>query len=203
MTVRPRQHSSPDKGADEGFLLAEPKSHRSRVRRRIAVVALVLFVIFAATTVRVFVWPSLPPLPKHADAIIELAGPGNRDATTMELVHAGKAPVVAQSTVPVEAGTDKCLPPVDGVEVLCFNPDPGTTRGEARYIGQMAAQRHWQSVIIVTTPDHALRAQLRISRCFPGTISVATSPLPWWDWFRQIPYQWAASGKALLFQTDC
>ena len=99
MTVRPRQHSSPDKGADEGFLLAEPKSHRSRVRRRIAVVALVLFVIFAATTVRVFVWPSLPPLPRHADAIIELAGPGDRDAVTMALAQQHLAPLVIQSTL--------------------------------------------------------------------------------------------------------
>jgi uncharacterized SAM-binding protein YcdF (DUF218 family) len=172
-------------------------------RRKLAVVVVLALVVFGVATVRLFVSPDLTPLPAHADAIIELAGPGNRDATTMELVRAGRAPVVAQSTVPAEAGTHKCLPPVDGVEVLCFTPDPGTTRGEARYIGEIAAQRHWQSVIIVTTPDHALRAQLRVSRCFPGTVSVATSPLPWWDWFRQIPYQWAASAKALVFQTGC
>jgi uncharacterized SAM-binding protein YcdF (DUF218 family) len=172
-------------------------------RRKLAVAAVLALVVFGVATVRLFVLPELTPLPARADAIVELAGPGNRDATTMALVHAGKAPVVAQSTVRVEAGTHRCLPRADGVEVLCFNPSPGTTRGEARYIGQMAAQRHWQSVIIVTTPDHALRAQLRVSRCFPGTIYVATAPLPWWDWFRQIPYQWAASVKALLFQTAC
>ncbi len=172
-------------------------------RRKLAVVAVLVLVVFTVATVRLFVLPDLAPLPAHADAIIELAGPGNRDATTMALVRAGLAPVVAQSTTVAEAGTSRCLPATAGVEVLCFNPDPGTTVGEARFIGTMAAQRHWQSVIIVTTPDHALRAQLRVSRCFPGTISVATAPLPWWDWFRQIPYQWAASAKALIFQTAC
>jgi uncharacterized SAM-binding protein YcdF (DUF218 family) len=167
------------------------------------VIAVLVLVVFGVATVRLFVLPDLAPLPAHADAIIELAGPGIRDAATMELVHEGKAPVVVQSTVAAEAGTHTCLPQTPGVEVLCFNPNPGTTLGEARYIGQVAAQRHWQSVIIVTTPDHALRAQLRVSRCFPGTIYVATSPLPWFDWFKQIPYQWAASAKALLFQTSC
>jgi uncharacterized SAM-binding protein YcdF (DUF218 family) len=172
-------------------------------RRKLAVIAVLALVVFGVATVRLFVLPDLAPLPAHADAIIELAGPGIRDAATMELVHEGKAPVVVQSTVAAEAGTHTCLPQTPGVEVLCFNPDPGTTLGEARYIGQVAAQRHWQSVIIVTTPDHALRAQLRVGRCFPGTIYVATSPLPWFDWFKQIPYQWAASVKALVFQTGC
>jgi uncharacterized SAM-binding protein YcdF (DUF218 family) len=181
----------------------EQPAAKATWRRKAAVIALLVLVVFVVATVRLFVLPELAPLPARADAIIELAGPGNRDAATMALVREGRAPVVAQSTVPVEAGGHTCLPQTPGVEVLCFNPNPGTTLGEARYIGEVAAQRHWQSVIIVTTPDHALRAELRVSRCFPGTIYVATSPLPWWDWFKQIPYQWAASVKALVFQTGC
>ena len=55
----------------------------------------------------------------------------------------------------------------------------------------------------MTTPDHAWRARLRVERCFPGQVYVATSPLPKWDWLRQIPYQWAATVKAELFQRDC
>ena len=30
-----------------------------------------------------------------------------------------------------------------------------------------------------------------------------TSPLPPLYWFRQIPYQWGATTKALLFERDC
>lgn len=37
-----------------------------------------------------------------------------------------------------------------------FHPDLNTTRGEARHIGAIAAQRHWASVILVTTPDQGL-----------------------------------------------
>lgn len=166
-------------------------------------IAVVLVVVLAATTFRVFVRPSLPPLPDHVDAIIELAGPGDRDAVTMALAEQHLAPVVIQSTLPQDVTAESCLPPVPDVTIECFTPEPPTTRGEARYIGEQGAAQHWHSVIIVTTPDHAWRARLRVERCFPGQVYVATSPLPKWDWLRQIPYQWAATVKAELFQRDC
>jgi uncharacterized SAM-binding protein YcdF (DUF218 family) len=164
---------------------------------------LVLVVAFAATTVHVFVWPNLPPLPDRVDAIIELAGPGDRDAAAIALAMQGRAPVLVQSTIAGDARTDRCLQPLPDVTIECFVPDPETTRGEARWIGEQAAQQHWRSIIIVTTPDHAWRARLRVERCFPGIVYVATSPLPKWDWFAQIPYQWAATVKAELFQRGC
>ena len=100
VTLRSRQvDSSPDTGTDEGFRSPAPKARRPRLRRRVALVALVLVVAFAATTARLFVWPSLPPLPAHADAIIELAGPGDRDAVTIALAQKHLAPVVIQSTL--------------------------------------------------------------------------------------------------------
>ena len=149
-----------------------------------------MVVALSAVTVRVFVWPDLQPLPERADAIIELAGPGDRyrDRVALDLAREQRAPVLIQSTLPDDTS---CLPPVAGVRIECFHPDLNTTRGEARYIGAIAAQRHWASVILVTTPDQAWRAHLRVSRCFPGTVYNATAHLPVWDWFRQIPYQWA------------
>ena len=181
-----------------------PRSaRRSRLGRRVALALLVLVVVFAAMTARLFIWPSLPPLPAHADAIIELAGPGNRDATTMALAREHRAPVVIQSTLARDATSDTCLPPVADVAVECFHPNPATTRGEARWIGEQAAAEHWKSVIIVTTAAHAWRARLRVERCFPGQVYVETSPLPTRDWPFQIPYQWAATVKAELFQRGC
>ena len=58
-------------------------------------------------------------------------------------------------------------------------------------------------MIIVTTAAHAWRARLRVERCFPGQVFVKTSPLPTRDWPLQIPYQWAATIKAELFQRGC
>jgi hypothetical protein len=202
VTVRSRQDSSPDHGADESASTTRT-THRTRLRRRVALVALILALAFVATTARVFVWPSVPPLPDHADAIIELGGPGDRDAVTIALAEQHLAPLVIQSTLEGDATSDTCLGPIPGITVECFHADPPTTRGEARYIGERGAAENWGSVIIVTTPDHAWRARLRVERCFPGQVYVATSPLPAKDWLHQIPYQWAATVKAELFQRDC
>lgn len=180
-----------------------PPVRRRRRRQIVGLTLVVLFLAFVGTTARLFVWPPLPPLPAHADAIVELGGPGNRDAVTMALGADHRAPLLIQSTVARDATSDTCLPAIPGETIECFHAVPGTTRGEARYIGMRAARSHWRSVIIVTTPDHAWRARLRMSRCFPGRIYVKTSPLPWQDWFRQIPYQWSATVKALIFQRDC
>ena len=188
-----------------GSMVAET-TVRIRSRRRgwravwIAVTAVV--VALAAITARVFVWPDLPPLPVAADAIIELAGPNpdGRDAVALELARQNRSPLLIQSTGP---GDIRCLPPVPGVTVECFTPDPDTTRGEARWIGRTAAERHWASVILVTTPDQAWRAHLRVSRCFGGAIFVSTAPLPGPQWFVQIPYQWSASIKALTVERAC
>lgn len=201
--LSPRTRSSPDPAGEERRSPG-PKRARSRRRRRwIGLVVLVLFLAFAGATARLFVWPSLPPVPARADAIIELAGPGNRDAVTLELAREHRAPLAIQSTVARDATSDTCLPPVPDVTIGCFHPVPATTRGEARYIGARGAASQWHSVIIVTTPDHAWRARLRVERCFPGQVYVKTSPLPRWRWLTQIPYQWTASVKALLFQRDC
>ena len=175
---------------------------RRRYLRAAAMGAALSVVALSAVTVRVFVWPDLPPLPERADAIIELAGPGDRyrDWVALDLAREQRAPVLIQSTLPDDTS---CLPPVAGVRIECFHPDLNTTQGEARYIGAIAAQRHWASVILVSTPDQAWRAHLRVSRCFPGKVYNATAHLPVWDWFRQIPYQWLASIKAVTVERAC
>jgi hypothetical protein len=188
------------KGGDK--IVARAVSTRRRYVRAAGIGGALLVVTLAAITARVFVWPDLPPLPEHADAIIELGGPGmrNRDGVALDLAREQRAPVLIQST---RRNDTSCLPPVPGVRIECFYADPNTTRGEARYIGTVAAKRHWTSVILVTTPDQAWRARLRVSRCFPGEVYVATAHLPSLDWFRQIPYQWLASIKALTAERTC
>jgi hypothetical protein len=176
-------------------------SRRSLLRT--LVVLLALAVPLGLVTARFFVWPQLPEVPSRADAIVELAGPGDRDEAALALAREHRAPVVIQSTVIEEAGTKRCLPPVPDVTIMCFHPDPGTTRGEARYIGALAARQHWKSVILVTSRDHAWRARLRVSRCFAGEVYVRMIRVPPIAWLWQIPYQWSATAKALLFQTNC
>lgn len=192
--------------ADEPAEPAEAEPPRRRQRRWLLIVLAVVIVVFSAVSMRMFVWPDLPSLPERADAVIELGGAGDpleRDNAALTLARENRAPVLVQSTVAAEARTNRCLPPVPGVTILCFHAEPNTTRGEAHAIAALAARHRWSSVILVTTPDHAWRARLIVSRCFPGAVYVSTAPLPALSWFRQIPYQWGASTKALLFERDC
>jgi uncharacterized SAM-binding protein YcdF (DUF218 family) len=178
-----------------------PVAARRKRRWTVIVACMLGIAIFAVATVRLFIWPDLPQAPPRVDAIIELAGPGHRDGLALALATAHRAPVLIQSTMAADAMSDTCLPPVPEVTVLCFHPDPSTTRGEAEYIGKMAAERDWRSIILVTSPDHAWRARMEVSRCFDGDVYVATIELPSLLWFRQIPYQWGATVKAQVLRS--
>src|SRR5262249_35248305 len=110
--------------------------------RRFAVIALIGFI---ALTGRYFVWPNLPSLAAHVDAIVELAGPGDgdRDRLAMQLAREHRADYLVQSTLQADADTGRCLPAEAGVTVLCFHPDPDTTRGEAEAIRRLGEQYGW------------------------------------------------------------
>lgn len=184
--------------------LPPPVATAHRRRRAVTlIVVLVLLAVGCAITGRVFVWPSLPAVPAHADAIVELGGPGDRASAAYALAQTHVAPVLVFSTGGRPVWNDQCLPPITGVTTMCFDPNPATTRGEAEYVGQLAQRYHWKSIILVTTPDQAWRARWRMSRCFTGSVSVSTTPLPVGMWLVQIPYQWLASAKALIFQRSC
>jgi uncharacterized SAM-binding protein YcdF (DUF218 family) len=177
----------------------------SKGKRRALLVVAVLLLGLGVATDRLFIHPRLAPVPPAVDAIIELGGAGmaGRDSLALELARSGHAPYLVQSTLADAQGTSSCLPAVPDVTVLCFHAEPNTTRGEARWIADEAKRRHWRSVVLVTTPDQAWRARLRTTRCFDGDVYVATSPLPWTDWPRQVPYQWAATAKAVTLERSC
>jgi uncharacterized SAM-binding protein YcdF (DUF218 family) len=174
-------------------------------RRRLWTAAgAVVLVGVLAVIARLFVWPDLPALPQHADAIVQLGGPGNRRVVALALARQGRAPVVAISVSDDEVGTSWCAQGrLNDVAVICFHSDPFTTRGEARDVADMATRYGWHSVILVTTPDQAWRATVRERRCFPGEIYVATARLPWYLWPTQVVYQVAATAKAFTVETAC
>jgi hypothetical protein len=81
--------------------------------------------------------------------------------------------------------------------VYCVTPDPLTTQGESRVLAALAARHGWRSATVVTQTSHALRADLIVSRCFPGRVGMAVDRAPigasGWAW--QAVYQAAGFVK--------
>jgi uncharacterized SAM-binding protein YcdF (DUF218 family) len=158
-------------------------------------------VIFCAATARLFIWPTRG-MPAHVDAIVMLAGPGDRLTTAVRLARAGHAPFLI-----VSRGFDgygsPCPAPVARVKLICFEPSPATTRGEAEFVSHLAKRYNWHSVALVTSTFQDSRARQRMERCFSGRVYVMTVGLPWSSWPEQIAYEWAATVKMLAWQRSC
>jgi uncharacterized SAM-binding protein YcdF (DUF218 family) len=169
--------------------------------RRVLIVAVTLVVAFAACTARLIVWPT-QGIPARVDAIVVLAGPGTRLPVGVQLAREGHAPVLVVSQGHLGYG-GSCPASITGVRIICFDPNPADTRGEAEYTGELAKQHGWHSIAVVSTSEQATRAQLIVGRCFNGSVYVVTGSLPWQQVPYQIAYGWAALLKALVVQRSC
>lgn len=170
-------------------------------RRKLLAVAAALIVVLSAATARVLIWP-VEWVPAHADAVVMLAGPGDRLPVALELAREHRAPVLVVSRGWM-GYSGPCPAPTDGVRTICFDPNPGDTRGEAEYVGQLARQLGWHSLIVVATAPQAVRAQLLVGRCFSGQVNVATAPLALTAWPYQLAYGWGALVKAVALDRSC
>jgi uncharacterized SAM-binding protein YcdF (DUF218 family) len=173
---------------------------RVRLRRTVILLA-VAGTLFVTTTARLFVWPARGA-PAHADAIVLFNGNGDRIDEAFALAYSHIAPNLLISRGSRDA-TNSCSPPIPGVAVTCFDPDPVTTQGEAEFAGHMAVTHHWRSVVLVTSRPQDSRARLRMGRCFGGRIYVATAPLPKGQWPKAVAYEWGALAKALVIERGC
>jgi len=178
-----------------------PRSRR-RKRWRTALIVLAIVVITAsAATARLFIWPD-QGMPARVSAIVMLDSPGNSVSAALRLEHQHRAPflVISQGTYLSGYG---CPPPVPRVKLICFNPAPSSTRGEAEFVGRLARKYHWRSIAVITITPQVSRARLRMERCFPGPVYVVARPVALASWPYEISYEWGAMIKALVLQRGC
>jgi hypothetical protein len=176
--------------------------HRlSRTARIVLSTAAALIAIFAAMTARLLVWPA-EGMPAQVSAIVMLAGPGIRLPVALQLADERRSSVLVISQGHDGYGSP-CPPEPPGLELICFDPDPATTSGEAEYIGRIAKKDHWTSVVLVTSRPQATRARMLVERCFTGAVYSATGPLPLRSWPYQVAYGWGALAKAVFVDRAC
>lgn len=117
--------------------------------------------------------------PSDADAIVVLAGgSGERLATALSLVEDGVA-----STLVLSVG-NRDWPGVDDLielcdsndDVVCIEPRPDSTSGEAATIAAEAARQGWQRLALVTSDYHLHRATVWFERCAEADILPVAAP---------------------------
>lgn len=172
--------------------------------RYLAAGSLIALAGLAFVTARWFVWPSQQAMPSRVDAIVMLNGPGGRLDVALDLAWAGHAPVIviSRGSRRWAHGSD-CAPKIPGVRVICFDPSPQTTRGEAEFAGRLARRYHWRTIAVVTVAPQDTVARLRVGRCFSGRIYLVNAPLARRELPYQVAYEWGSALKALFVQRRC
>lgn len=172
-----------------------------RWRRKVIIASLILCTASTVATARIIVWPP-QGAPARVNAIVMLAGPGARLTVAVQLARQGRAPVLVVSRGHLGYG-GPCPKPIAGVRIICFDPSPADTRGEAEYVARLARRYRWHSVVLVTTREQATRARLLLGRCYSGSVYVVTAAQPWYMWPYQVAYGWGSLLKAIFLQRAC
>jgi hypothetical protein len=181
---------------------AGPQRSRWRKHGRTALIVLTVAVItVSAVTARLFIWPD-QGMPHRVSAIVMLHSPGNSMKTALRLARQHRAPFLLISLGTPLSGY-RCPPPIPRVKLICFNPVPATTQGEAEFVGRLARKYHWRSIAVVTITPQDSRARLRVERCFAGPVYVVATPVALASWPGEIAYEWGAMIKALVLQRGC
>jgi uncharacterized SAM-binding protein YcdF (DUF218 family) len=165
------------------------------------VLLLLLLAGLTAASIWLFVFPRTDS-PGRANAVVVLSG-SNYDRLTkgLALMRAGVAPVLLVSdgrrTAPELCNRRKPY------RVICFQPHPFSTRGEAEEVARLAVARGWRRVDVVTSRYHVYRARLIVKRCYHGSLRVVASEPHLWDYVVGGASEWPKLALALVVRRHC
>lgn len=154
---------------------------------------LALFLVWLLTAYQLF-YNLHPAAPKQADAVVMLGGASNeRMLDAMMIRFDLKAPYLVLSNTDTKGNasadeycrnhSNKTVYP----DVICFDPKPMDTRGEAVALAQLAKEYQWKNMIVVTSTYHIKRAGLLMEQCVDSNVTMmSTTPqFNAWQWFRR------------------
>lgn len=177
-----------------------------RLRWTLAAVPVVVVGLLVASAV-LFLWPA-QSRPGRADAVVVLSGDRRyRLPRALGLLERKVAPVLVisdgldprwhQANRLCRAGSGS------GFRVICFRPDPYSTRGEAEGIARLAAAQGWRSLVVVSSTYHLFRARLLFRRCYRGRVETAGARSSLWRLPREVAAEWVKLVYALTLERGC
>jgi uncharacterized SAM-binding protein YcdF (DUF218 family) len=104
--------------------------------------------------------------------VVHAGGRGERLRRALEMMESGVAPtlVIMGGSVDQWPEAQRLCGQTAPFEVLCPDPVPGTTLGEARALSELVSARGWKSVVAVTSDYHLRRAHFLDRKCNPGLV---------------------------------
>lgn len=153
---------------------------RRRWPTRVAVVLALALVAWLAVCWVVLEHPRTEE-PSRSDALLVLGPPDpQRMALARNLMQRDIAPVMVIATpaprpdhspamIRYYRDQDFCSSRAD-YEIICFEPNPSTTQGEAMKLRELANERGWDTVTAVTFEQHVPRARMILERCYQGEL---------------------------------
>ena len=181
--------------------------------KRIVLAAAVLAAAGLAACVPLYVLPAHDS-PRAVDAIYVIGPPTDaRMALAEAMIADGLSDTLvvslAEDRPEVRAAMKRATalcdqPDTHAFTVLCDQPEPFTTRGEARWLRDLAGERAWDSVAIITIRTHLTRTRSIVARCWDGDVAYVDSGehLDPWYWAYQFAYQSAGFAK-VAWQRGC
>jgi len=136
----------------------------------------------------------------HADALVVLGDDNfyaDRATRATELFRQGVAPIVVASgrRLRPNAGISELIEHdlvergVPKEKIVRFVHDADNTIEEAEALSKLTAERHWKSLVVVTSNYHTRRTRYICRRVFPGSVTVTVAgardgdfaPDRWWE----------------------
>ncbi len=175
---------------------------RRRWPRIVAFAGLVGGVATAVLLALVLVVPA-DDAPTGDAVIVHAGGRGERLETAVELMDGGAAPtlVVMYLGTGDYPDTDSMCGRTEPYEVICPAPEPVTTIGEAQEIGDLASDRGWRQIVIVSTDYHVRRARLLDERCTDAEVQAAAAghQLGFWAHAERVGHEMLGLVQAWFF----
>ena len=172
---------------------------------RLVLAALVLLTVAYAVGAPVFLQRDDDPIPASADAVVVLAGGSDERLSAAEaLVGGGIASNLVISSNRGDRGSRRarlCRTKTAGV--ICVYPGPYSTVDEEKAIAEVAEQRNWDTVVIVTSRSNLLRAERTFRRCGNFRIVGYGVDEPWWRVAIEVPLEWVKLGVSETVRRGC
>ncbi len=99
------------------------------------------------------------------DAIVVHAGQSDRLSHGIDLMDDGAAPTLVVMFGGERRSLRQFCGQTEPYEVLCPQPTLSSTLGEARALGDLVAERGWETVVVVTSDYHLRRASYLDHQC--------------------------------------